>query len=117
MKLSSISLTVVLSVLASGVWAQAPAPLPSAGATAAPACVKEKLSSESLVSEILDNPAAKEVLIKHVPSLKGSDEFDMARGMPLRAVQPYAEDLFTDKVLDAIDADLAKIPLCGKAAK
>lgn len=116
MKLSSISLAVVLSVAASGVWAQAPAPLPPAGATAA-SCVKEKLSTESLVSEILDNPQAKEVLIKHVPTVKDNEQFDMARGMPLRAIQAYAEDTFTDKILDAIDADLAKIPLCGKAAK
>lgn len=117
MKLSSISLAVVLSVAASGVWAQAPAPLPPAGAGAAGACVKEKLSTESLVSEILDNPQAKEVLIKHVPTVKDNEQFDMARGMPLRAIQAYAEDTFTDKILDAIDADLAKIPLCGKAAK
>jgi hypothetical protein len=52
------------------------------------------------------------VLYKHVPSLKGNDQFDMARSMPLRAIQPYAEETFTDKVLDAIDADLAKLPLC-----
>lgn len=118
MKLSSMSLALVLSVAAVSVSAQAPAPAPvSAPAAGAAACVKEKMSSDSLVSEILDHPKAKEILVQHVPSLKDSEEFELARGMPLRAVQAYAEDLFTDKVLESIDADLAKIPVCDKAKK
>jgi hypothetical protein len=113
MKLRNISLAIVLSVIACTVAAQAPAPAPAA--SGAPAgCVKEKLSTESLVAELLDNPAAKAVLIKHVPTLKDNDQFEMARPMSLRAVQAYAEDTFTDKILDAIDADLSKLPVCGK---
>lgn len=111
MKLRNISLAAVLSVIACTVAAQAPAPAPVAQQTSA-TCVKQKLSSESLVSELLDEPAAKEVLYKHVPELKGNDQFDMARSMPLRALQPYAEETFTDKVLDAIDVDLAKLSVC-----
>jgi hypothetical protein len=111
MKFRNISLAAVLSVIAFTVAAQAPAPAPVTQQTNA-TCVKQKLSSESLVSELLDEPAAKEVLYKHLPALKGNDQFDMARSMPLRAIQPYAEDTFTDKVLDAIDADLAKLPAC-----
>jgi hypothetical protein len=111
MKFRNISLAALLSVIACTVAAQAPAPAPVAE-KASTACVKQKLSSESLVSELLDEPAAKEVLLKHVPALKGNDQFEMARSMPLRAIQPYAEDTFTDKVLDAIDADLAKLPIC-----
>ncbi len=111
MKFRTISLAAMLSVIACTASAQAPAPAPAAQSSTG-ACVKQKLSSESLVSELLDEPAAKEVLYKHVPTLKGNDQFDMARSMPLRAIQPYAEETFTDKVLDAIDADLAKLPLC-----
>ena len=111
MKFRNISLAAMLSVIACTVAAQAPAPAPTAAQPAA-ACVKQKLNTESLVAELLDEPAAKEVLIKHVPSIKGNDQFEMARPMPLRAVQPYAEDTFPDKVLDAIDADLAKLPIC-----
>jgi hypothetical protein len=113
MKFRSISLAAALSLIAYTAAAQAPAPAPAAATTKASAsCVKQKLSSESLVSELLDEPAAKDVLYKHVPELKGNDQFDMARAMPLRAIQPYAEETFSDKVLEAIDADLAKLPIC-----
>ncbi|NVM77494.1 hypothetical protein FHW83_003312 [Duganella sp. SG902] len=111
MKFRNISLAALLSVIAVVAAAQAPAPAPVAAQSNA-GCVKQKLSTESLVSELLDDPAAKEVLYKHVPALKGNDQFEMARAMPLRAIQPYAEETFSDKVLDAIDADLAKLPIC-----
>ncbi|WP_322404637.1 hypothetical protein [Massilia luteola] len=111
MKFRNISLAALLSVTACIAAAQAPAPGPASQQPEA-TCVKQKLSSESLVSDLLDEPAAKEVLYKHVPALKGNDQMDLARAMPLRALQPYAEDTFTDKILDAIDADLAKLPIC-----
>ncbi|MTV36304.1 hypothetical protein [Duganella radicis] len=111
MKFRNISLAALLSVITAMAAAQAPAPAPVAAQSSA-SCVKQKLSSESLVSELLDEPAAREVLYKHIPELRGNDQFDMARSMPLRAIQPYSEETFTDKVLDAIDADLAKLPIC-----
>ena len=114
MKFRNITLAAALSMVAYSVAAQAPAPAPTAGGERAPAsCIKQRLSSESLVAELLDDPAAKAVLIKHIPSIKDNDQFELARPMPLRAIQAYAEDTFTDKILDAIDADLAKLPLCG----
>lgn len=122
MKISSLSLAAAMSLLSCAATAQVPnqapaAPSASASVAKATNCTNEKLSTESLVSELLDNPAAKEVFAKHVPAIKESDQIDMARPMPLRALQPYDETAFSDKVLDAIDADLAKIPLCAKAAK
>lgn len=120
MKFRNITLAAALSLSAYSVAAQAPAPAPvsaSAQGGAAATCLKQKLTTESLVGELLDDAGAKAVLINHIPSIKDNDQFDMARPMPLRAVQAYAEDTFTDKILDAIDADLAKLPLCGGAAK
>lgn len=111
MKFHSILLAAVLSVIAFTAAAQAPAPIPVA-TTPNAGCVKQKLSSDSLVSDLLDEPAAREVLYKQVPELRGNEQFDMARTMPLRSLQPYSEETFTDKVLDAIDADLAKLPIC-----
>lgn len=84
----------------------------SSSSAAAPACVAEKLSSDSLVGDLLDNPAAKAILIKHVPELKDNDQIDQARPMPLRSLQAYAPDTFTDQVYADIDADLATIPVC-----
>jgi hypothetical protein len=34
----------------------------------------------------------------------------MAKGMTLRRVRKFAGDVFTDALLDAMDADLAKLP-------
>jgi len=104
------------AISASSAFAQtATAPASAAPApAAAPACVVEKLSSDSTVAELLDNPAAKDILIKHVPALKDNDQIDQARAMTLRSLQAYAADTFTDKVLADIDADLATIPVCAK---
>lgn len=77
-------------------------------ASAAPA--QAKLSSDSTVGEILDNPAAKAVLIKHIPALAQDDQIELARNMSLRSLQQYAPDDFSDQVLAALDADLAKLP-------
>ncbi len=92
------------------------APVPaeaSASSSAAPACVGEKLSSDSLVGDLLDNPDAKAMLVKHVPDLKDNDQIEQARPMTLRSLQAYAPDTFTDKVLADLDIDLATLPVCA----
>ena len=37
--------------------------------------------------------------------------FGMAKGMTLRTVQKFAPELFTAEALDAVDAELAKLPM------
>ena len=112
----AISITLAATLFVSGALAQtASVPTGSAvEAAPAPSCVAEKLSVDSLVGDLLDNPAAKAILIKHVPELKDNDQIDQARPMPLRSLQAYAEDTFTDKVLADIDADLSTLPVCEK---
>jgi len=105
-----------LAVSAAGAMAQTGS-ASSAGASASaatPGCAAEKLSSDSTVGDLLDNPAAKAILIKHVPALKDNDQIDQARPMTLRALQAYAPDTFTDKVYADIDADLATLAVCPK---
>jgi len=106
--LGAISASAAFAQTTTAPASAAPAP------AAAPACVAEKLSSDSTVAELLDNPAAKDILIKHVPALKDNDQIDQARPMTLRSLQAYAPDTFTDKVLVELDADLATIPVCAK---
>ena len=92
-------------MIAAAMFAMAPMPAFAQAAT---------YSTESTeIGTLLDDPAAKAVLDKHVPALSGSDQIDMARAMTLKAVQQYAPDDLTDKQLADIDADLAKL----KAAK
>ncbi|MDC7693513.1 hypothetical protein PQU94_04360 [Asticcacaulis sp. DXS10W] len=72
-------------------------------------------SADSSVGDLLDNPEAKAVLVKHIPELKDNDQIEMARPMALKALQDFAPETFTDEKLKAISADLAKVPC--KAAK
>lgn len=81
--------------------------LPAMAETAAAA----PLSVESTdLGTLLDNPAAKAVLAKHVPGLIANDQISMARGMTLKQLQSYAGDVLTDEKLAAIQLDLNKLP-------
>lgn len=106
LKLLALSSMLVVTPLAGVVSAQTKVDTPVT------TCVSAPLSSDSTVGDLLDNAAAKAILIKHIPSLKDNDQIDMARSMSLRSLQTYAPDKFTDDVLKAIDADLAKLPKC-----
>ncbi|GLV20609.1 MULTISPECIES: hypothetical protein [Sphingomonadales] len=66
-------------------------------------------SSTTEIGALLDDPAAKAVLEKHVPGMTTNDQVDMARSMTLKDIQQYSPDQITDKVLADVDADLAKL--------
>ncbi|MBL4827000.1 MAG: hypothetical protein JKY66_04690 [Spongiibacteraceae bacterium] len=59
---------------------------------------------------MLDNPALKAIVEKHLPGLTNNDQVDMARGMSLKDIQMYSPDEITDEKLAAIDAEIAKLP-------
>ena len=79
------------------------------GAPAAPAAAAYT-TAETNIGVLLDDPAAKEVIVKHLPGLAASPQIEMARGMTLKATQQFAPSMVTDEVLAKIDADLAKLP-------
>jgi hypothetical protein len=83
--------------------AQAPAAAPAAAAA-------HYNSNDTELGVLLDDPAARAVLEKHLPEIKGNDQIEMGRSMTLKAIQEFAPDAFTDAKLAAIDADLAKLP-------
>jgi hypothetical protein len=66
-------------------------------------------SATTTIGDLLDNPASRAVLEKHLPDVVNSDQIDMARGMTLRDIQQYSADVVTDAKLAAIDADLARL--------
>ncbi len=80
---------------------QAPAPAAAAAAS--------YTTEDTPIGTLLDDPAAKAVLAKHIPDVVSNPGIDQARGMTLKQVQQYSPDI-TDKVLTEIDADLAKLP-------
>lgn len=62
------------------------------------------------IGVLLDDPAARAILDKHLPGMTTNDQVEMARAMTLKDIQQYNPDEVTDKILSAIDADFAKIP-------
>jgi para-nitrobenzyl esterase len=66
-------------------------------------------TSDTDIGTLLDDPAARAIVDKHVPGFSSGDQIDMARGMTLKAIQQFAADTLTDKVLAEIDAELAKL--------
>lgn len=90
--------------------ALAQAPAAPTKAAPAPATAPKYTTADTELGILLDDPAAKAIVAKHIPAMTTSDEIDMARGMTLKAVQQYAPDDVTDARLAAIDADLAKLP-------
>ena len=67
-------------------------------------------TAETPIGTLLDDPAAKAVLVKYLPELANSPQIEQARGLTLKAIQAYAGDKLSDQTLGQIDYDLAKLP-------
>jgi para-nitrobenzyl esterase len=63
------------------------------------------------IGQLLDDPKARAVLERHVPTFLKSPQLDMARGVTLYALQSYLPDQFSDAKLAAVDRDLASLPV------
>jgi len=67
-------------------------------------------NAESKLGDLLDNEAAKAVLMKHVPEMQNAGPMlNMARGMTLKAVAGFPQANITAEKLQAIIADLEKV--------
>ncbi len=101
----------LLILAAAALSVATPALAQTAAAPAAAPAAQGKLStSDTELGDLLDNPAAKAIIEKHIPGLTDNDQIDMARAMTLKSIQQYSPDDVTDARLAAIDADLAKLP-------
>jgi hypothetical protein len=80
-------------------------------ATPAPAAAAKYSTSQTTIGTLLDDPAARAVLDKYLPSVSHGDQIDMARSMTLKDIQQFAPDVITDQVLAQVDAELAKLPV------
>ena len=87
--------------------AAAPAVTPASAPVTKPA--PKYSTSDTPIGELLDNPKARAVLEQNIPGLTTSPQIDMARGMTLRGIQPYATDTITDTVLAKVDAAFAAL--------
>lgn len=64
----------------------------------------------STVRQVLDDDAAREVLLKHVPGALTHPDLDMAMDMSLSTVASYPESGLTRETFEALVADLEKLP-------
>lgn len=79
------------------------------GASAAEASAPKYTTADTEIGTLLDDPAAKAILAKNIPGFVENEQVEMARGMTLRAIQPFAPDDVTEDRLKQIDAELAKL--------
>lgn len=68
-------------------------------------------TAETRIGVLLGDPAAKAVLDRHFPGMSEDKRISMGKGMTLRTVQKFAPDFFTIEALDAVDVELAKLPV------
>lgn len=104
-----IRTVLIVSLAAAALPASASAAEPARPEAAAPAAKPKYSTAETDVGTLLDDPAAKAIIDKHIPGMTSNEQIEMARSMTLKAVQTYAPDDVTDERLAQIDADLAKL--------
>jgi para-nitrobenzyl esterase len=67
-------------------------------------------SADTKFGELLDNPTAKAVLLKHLPEIASAGPMlNMARGMTLKAVAGFPQAKISPEKLQAIVSDLQQL--------
>lgn len=90
-------------------FAAASTPVYAADPAPAAAPAPKYSTAATTIGELIDNPATKAVLEKHMPAMLSNPQIDMARTMTLKQIQGFAGDMMSDEVLAKVDADLAAI--------
>ena len=67
------------------------------------------LSIDSKLREILEDETGKAVLQVHVAAMLASPQIEMAMGLSLKQIAPFAPTVLTPEVLEAIDRELKSI--------
>jgi hypothetical protein len=100
----------VAALLLSAMIAAVPAAAQDKAAPAAAAEPAKAVPStmSTTIGELLDNPATKAIVEKHLPGFSSHPQIDMARSLSLKAVQAYAPQI-TDDILAKIEAELAAL--------
>ena len=99
------------NALIAGLLATASISVSAPAFAAEAAAVAGYTTADSSIGTLLDDPAAKAVLDKLMPSFSTNPQVEMARGMTLKQVQQFAPDQITDEVLAKVDAELSKVPV------
>ncbi|CAN7340769.1 hypothetical protein LJR225_001988 [Phenylobacterium sp. LjRoot225] len=106
MRFVTLASALALAMASTAAFAQS---APAASAPAAASAGEHYSVANTTIGTLLEDPAAKAVLVKRLPEITKSDQIDMARDMTLKDIQQYAPDMVTDKALADVDADLATL--------
>jgi hypothetical protein len=74
----------------------------------APAAARPTI--ESPIEALVNDPATKAVLDKHLPGLAEHSAYGQFKRMTLRQVAPFSGGKITNDIIAAIDADLKALP-------
>ncbi|MBU1273197.1 MAG: hypothetical protein KJ728_12010 [Alphaproteobacteria bacterium] len=88
----------------------APAPAPEHASDHAHDEHHARPTIESPIEALVNDPATKAVLEKHLPGMDKHPAYGQFKGMTLRQVAPYSQGHITDEKIAAIDADLKALP-------
>ena len=88
----------------------APAPAPAPAQDHAHAEHHAHPTIDSPIEALVNDPATKAVLEKHLPGMDKHPAYGQFKGMTLRQVAPYSQGAITDEKIAAIDADLMALP-------
>jgi len=69
-----------------------------------------RFSTRTKIEELVGNPQVRAAIDKRIPGFSTDPRLPQAYQMSLRDVAPYVPDVFTEDMLQKIDADLAAIP-------
>lgn len=104
-----IRTAIIAAALASSATFAAPAFAADPAPAEAPAAKPKYSTGETSIGILLEDPAAKAIVDKHMPGFSGNPQIAMASSMTLEQVQGFAPDQIKAESIAAINADLAKL--------
>jgi Glycosyl hydrolase family 3 C-terminal domain len=90
--------------------APAPAEVP-AWAKARAARARQLSTATTLIDDLIANPAARAILMRHLPAVMQSSNIGQVGGTTLRRLQGMVPQMISDSALATIDAELATLPV------
>lgn len=84
------------------------APVP-AWAVARAEAAKSYSTARTSIADLMADPAAREILVRHLPAVVQSDNIDRMGGITLRRLQQMAPQMASEEALSAIDAELSEL--------
>lgn len=83
---------------------------PAATPTTAEGELQHYSSADTPIKVLLADPAAMEILRRHVPSFADTSRSALVGNSSLKEIQGYALAILSDELLAKVDADLARLP-------